>query len=126
MSVEHAGRGFLQRGTNGPLQSYSASVLSKRENTMRQNQMHSFLTLRSVTDTASAFARQFPRRFGDALCYRSVLIPTIGSTTHLDRVFDFLESHFPAASHSSSLSLRYRIRGAPDGTRAFSWRGAEN
>src|SRR6266850_8290520 len=72
-----------------------------------------------------AFARQFPRRFGDALCYRSVLSPTIGSTTHLDLVLDVLESHFPAACHSSSLSLRYRIRGALDGTRAFSWKGAE-
>ena len=61
-----------------------------------------------------AFARQFPRRFGDALCYRSVLLPTIGSTTHLDLVFDVLESHFPAACHLSSLRLRYRIRGALD------------
>jgi hypothetical protein len=39
--------------------------------------------------------------------------------------FRVLESHFPAACHSSSLRLRYRIRGALDGTRASSWRGAE-
>jgi hypothetical protein len=44
-----------------------------------------------------AFARQFPRRFVGALCSRSVLTPTIGSTTRLDLVFDVLESHFPAA-----------------------------
>jgi hypothetical protein len=72
-----------------------------------------------------AFARQFPSRFGDALCYGSVLLPTIGSTTRLDLVLDVLESRFPAAYHSSFLRLRYRIRGALDGTRAFSWKEAE-
>jgi hypothetical protein len=72
-----------------------------------------------------AFARQFPRRFVGALCSRSVLAPTIGSTTRLDLVFDVLESHFPAACHRPPLGLRYRIRGALDGTRAFSWKVAE-
>src|SRR5580704_14939379 len=52
-----------------------------------------------------AFARQFPRRYGDALFYRSVLPPSIGSTTRLDLFFDAVESHFPAAYHSPSLRL---------------------
>jgi hypothetical protein len=45
-------------------------------------------------DDRSRNCSAYPRRFVCGLCCRSDLIPTIGSSKHLDPVFDVLESHF--------------------------------
>jgi hypothetical protein len=79
----------------------------------------------SLAPMRSAFARQFPRRFGDALCYSSVLLPTIGSTTTSGPSFRRSRITLPCCMSSFSLGLSYRILSALDGARAFSWKEAE-